>query len=152
MDEYLAIDPGAHKNRRGKAGWCLLDDEGEPQEFGQVNEDEFDKWLMSFLKEHPNIKLIICENYRVAHWNNQKWKANAGSKVETAKQIGSIETIARLHDVKVVLQEPSVYPMGAMYGGFEIPTNHSISHQWVAAAHGIYYLQQQGIRKPRIPE
>jgi hypothetical protein len=53
-----------------------------------------------------------------------------------------------MRGVKCVKQPNNKYPIGAMWGGITIPSNHSISHQFVAAAHGVFYLQEHGIRKP----
>lgn len=139
---YLAIDPG------DTTGWCTFDAEGKLLEMGQVGKTEFVKWLSDALTS--DLKAVICEDYVLFKHKAMAQTNSRGRNLETAKKVGKVELLAELKNVPFIKQESSKYRIGAMWGGFEIPTNHSISHQYVAAAHGVFYLQQAGIRKPSI--
>lgn len=137
MDEarYLAIDPGE------TLGYATFGENGQLLDMGQFR---FEK----FLEEIDNLltsRILVCiiEDYKNYAWQKQKkWSRNNTSKV-----IGKLELLATMRGVQIVLQGANNYAIGAMWGGFEIPKNHDISHQFVAAAHGIYWLQQNGVRE-----
>lgn len=131
---YLAIDPGE------TLGWASFDAEGNCIEMGQNRWETFAKDYETLL--HSDLKQVIVEQYvNYGHKQQKRWSDNKTSKI-----IGKIELLAELRNVPVTLQPANVYPTGAAWGGFEIPSNHSISHQFVAVAHGIYWLQKNGIR------
>lgn len=133
---YLAIDPGE------TIGYATFDDNGTLLDMGQFRFEAFLSEIESLFTS--SIKVCIVEDYKNYAWKQQKkWSRNNTSKV-----IGKIELFAELRGAKVVLQPAQHYPIGAKWGGFEIPSNHSISHQFVAAAHGIFWLQENGIRTP----
>lgn len=130
--KYLAIDPGE------TTGWATFDANGIETAIGQVAQKDFNTWFIQMLREH-DIDTVICEDYKNFGWMEQKkW-----SKNQTSKNIGGIEMACDSMGVKCVLQSNTKYALGAGYGGFDIPSNHSISHQFVALAHGIYYLQEE---------
>lgn len=137
---YLAIDPG------DTSGWATFDDQGKLTGMGQFREGEFVKEISELL--HSDLLHVIIEDYVLFKHKAMAQTNSRGRNLSTAKMVGKIEMLAELKEVPYTKQESRVYPIGAMWGGFEIPSNHSISHQYVAAAHGIYYLQQNGIRKP----
>ena len=145
---YLAIDPG------DTLGFASFTKDGEFMGMGQVDTKRVSigKWLDSKIKGQAETDdpytLIICEDYKISAYSQKKFMAHKGSRVPTIKQIGAIENVAEIHGIEVHLQPNTNYGIGAMWGGFEIPTNHSISHQYVAVAHGIFYLQNNGLRKP----
>lgn len=134
---YLAIDPG------DTTGWAKFNDLGSVISFGQVKEAEFNQWLGEQC-QLGTLKVIITEDYKNHGWmNQQKWSRN-----KTSKKIGGVEAVAALYGITVILQPNTVKSIGYMWGGIEPPSNHSISHQFDAYAHGVYYLQTEGIRKP----
>lgn len=133
---YLALDPGL------TTGWAEFDDLGSLMGFGQVKEKDLTDFLTDHL--HSDLKEVICEDYRNHGWMQQKkWGRN-----ETSKIIGKIELLAELKNVPFVLQPNTVKSIGYMWGGITAPSNHSISHQYDAYAHGCYRLQTTGVRKP----
>lgn len=134
---YLALDPG------DTTGWAQFGEDGGLIAYGQVKESEYNKWLNEQLTA-GTIKIVICEDYRNHGWVQQKrWSQN-----KTSKKIGGLEALANVYGIRVVLQPNTVKSIGYMWGGIEKPSNHSISHQFDAYAHGVYFLQQEGIRKP----
>lgn len=139
---YIAIDPGH------TSGWATWDHEGNLQQFGQFNLQELGK-LNELI--HDNLKHIIVEDYRNHGWTQQKrWSRN-----ETSKIIGRIEALAELRGVSLSLQANTVKSIGYKWAGLgEAPSNHAISHQFDAVAHGTYWLQTNGIIPPgkAIPE
>ncbi|HEY0750017.1 MAG TPA: hypothetical protein VGD26_02610 [Chitinophagaceae bacterium] len=137
---YLAIDPG------DTSGWATFDWQGNLIGMGQVKEADFVEKFTDLLTS--DLQHVIIEDY-VLFQHKAMAQTNArGRKLKTAKMVGQLEMLANLRDVPYTKQESGRYRIGAMWGGFEIPSNHSISHQYVAAAHGIFWLQSNGIRKP----
>lgn len=135
--KYLAIDPG------DTSGWAEFNELGDLAGYGQVREHEFNDFLNEHV--HSGLTAIIVEDYKLyAH----KAKAQSWSRMSTSKKIGKIEILADLKGVKVILQPANNKSIGYMWGGIEPPSNHSISHQYDAYAHGVFWLQKNGIRKP----
>ncbi len=133
---YLALDPGE------TIGYATFDENGIGLSMGQFRYEQFLEEIEPLFPS--TIKVCIVEDYKNYGFKQQKrWSRNNTSKV-----IGKIELLAQLRGAEVVLQPASNYPIGAKWGGFEIPSNHDISHQFVALAHGIFYLQNAGIRQP----
>lgn len=134
QSSYLSIDPGE------TIGWASFDDKGNILDFGQFRMEVFNKEMTPLL--HSDLKLVIVEDYRNHAWMQQKrWGRN-----ETSKVIGKIELVAELRSVPLVLQSNTNKTIGYMWAGVEPPSNHSISHKYDAYAHGVYYLQSNGIR------
>ena len=132
--KYLAIDPGM------TSGWAVFDEVGTIIEYGQFAYADATKELKVLI--HDELLTIIVEDYKNHPWMKQKgWGKN-----ETSKLIGKIETLAELRDIPIVLQSNTVKGIGYMYAGLKPPSNHSISHQFDAYAHGVYWLQTEGIR------
>lgn len=130
---YLALDPGH------TTGWATFDDKGNILEMGQFTLKEVNR-LNELI--HDNLKTVIVEDYRNHGFTQQKkWSRN-----ETSKIIGRIEALCEIRNIEVVLQPNTVRGIGYKWMGSEQPTNHSISHQWDAAAHGVYWLQKNGVR------
>ena len=131
---YLAIDPGE------TTGWASFNAKGNLLGLGQVSQKELKRFLFDNIP--PELKGVIVEDYRNHAWNRQKnWSRN-----QTSKNIGMIEMACELSKVPIHLQSNTVKAIGYKWGGIEPPTNHSISHQYDAYAHGVYYLQLNGIR------
>lgn len=133
---YLAIDPGE------TSGWAYLDAEGKVVDYGQFGKDNITKSLKDLI--HSGIKHVIYENYVNFAWKRQKnWSDNFTSKV-----IGKIEAICELNDIKFTPQPASVKKAGYAWSGLgAAPKDHSMSHQFDAVAHGVYWAQKNGIRK-----
>jgi hypothetical protein len=135
--KYLAVDPG------DTTGYARFNDLGDIISFGQIKESDFNDWLRDELGDNKYLR-VICEDYRNHAWTRQtNWSRN-----KTSKKIGGLEAICNFFKIELVLQPNTVKAIGYMWGGIEVPTNHSISHQFDAYAHGVYHLQQEGIRKP----
>lgn len=134
--KYLAVDPGE------TTGWALFDAQGVVLAMGQFKQVEQNKWLQAVVTN--NLNMVICEDYRNHGFTQQKkWSRN-----QTSKNIGSLEMLCDLVGVPITLQPNTVKGIGYLWGGMSegAPSNHSISHQYDAWAHGIYWLQQNGVR------
>lgn len=138
--KYLAIDPG------DTSGWASFDDQGNLIQMGQFTDRHFTKEITDLLDS--SLLHVIIEDYVLFQHKAMAQTNKRGRKLDTAKKVGKIEMLCDLRGVEYTKQESSKYKIGAMWGGFQIPTNHDISHQYVAAAHGVFWLQQHGIRKP----
>lgn len=131
--KYIALDPGE------TTGWAKFDAQGEVLEYGQFTQAEQTKWLTEHITE--SILGVVVEDYM--NYDGQKrW-----SKNQTSKNIGAIELLCSMRSVPVYLQPANVKRIGYKWAGLnKAPSNHSISHQFDAIAHGVYFLTQRGIR------
>lgn len=137
---WLALDPGE------TTGWATFDREGQLIKYGQFKQKEQTKVLTELI--HSNLQGVICENYKNFAWKRQKnWSTN-----QTSKNIGAIEMLCELRQVPLHLQEANIKSIGYLWAGIEPPKNHSISHQFDAYVHGVYFLRKQGIRKIEVPD
>lgn len=137
---YLALDPGE------TTGWATFDDKGVIIEWGQVKQSDFYKWLDQ--KVTSNLRAVIAEEYRIYDSRRQrKWSRN-----QTSKNEGAIEAICSLRGVPFFLQPANIKKIGYKWAGLgAAPSNHDITHQFDAVAHGTYWLRTNGILKPTIP-
>jgi hypothetical protein len=139
---YVALDPGE------TTGWAVFDEFGSLITMGQFKLDQQTEILTELISNTPNLKVVICEDYRnhgfAGARAQKRWSRN-----QTSKNIGKIELLAELRNVPYVLQQNTVKAVGYAWGGLDgPPSNHSISHQYDAYAHGIYWLQSNGVREP----
>lgn len=138
---YLALDPGE------TTGWALFDEQGEILKYGQFKQSEQNQWLSDNLTS--DLKAVIVEDYKNFGWKQQKrWSRN-----QTSKNIGAIEMLCELRRVPYFLQPSSDKAIGYKWAGLgQAPSNHAISHQFDAVAHGTYWLRSRGILKPSVGE
>lgn len=133
---YIAIDPGE------TCGWALFGTNGDAIIFGQFKMDKVVSWLQTECDTYKVLKVIIEDYRNFGHKQQKKWSRN-----DTSKIIGKIETVCEINKVSYCLQPPSVKAIGYKWAGLgKAPANHSISHQFDAVVHGVYWLQQNGIR------
>lgn len=133
---YIALDPG------NTTGWAGFDDKGVIQEMGQFTLKEQTKWLNDHIT--PVVKMVIIEEYR-----NYKGGTFRGQTNQTSKNIGAIEMICELRGVPYTRQPANIKKIGYKFAGLgQAPSNHSISHQYDAVAHGTYWLRVNGILIP----
>lgn len=135
LARYAAFDPG------DTWGWATFNGVGDVIAMGQFPWKGDVQTINNLLEDH--IVGVICEDYRNFAWMQQKkWSRN-----QTSKGIGKLETLCELKKIPIVLQPSNVLEVGLMWAGLgKLPSNHSISHQYSAVGHGVYWLQQNGIR------
>jgi hypothetical protein len=85
--------------------------------------------------------IIVVEDFKVRP-NKAKTGSFDWSQMETPKIIGSIQTLAALIGKKVVLQQPTVKPMGYGFAHLEYKKGKPGTHIQDAAAHAMYYAVQ----------
>jgi hypothetical protein len=90
---------------------------------------------------------IIVEDFKV-----RPGKAKSGSfdwsPMETPKIIGSIQTLAALIGKKVVLQQPTIKPMGYGFANMNYVKGKPGTHFQDAAAHAMYFAVKQKLALP----
>lgn len=142
MKLYLGIDPG------GTTGLALISVNNKIPTLVEVLESKDVKgiefnWLIK------KADLLIVENFKVrpakARKGNFDW-----SDMETPRVIGSIQTLAQLSDKTVVLQEPSIKPMGYGYAHMKYVPGKKGLHIQDAAAHAMYYLVKNALALPAV--
>jgi len=127
---YLALDPGWH------TGWALFDANGEKIQSGLfLGIDMFEDFL-----DHLGPSHIIYEDYI-----HRPWTPQGGSKHHAAQVIGACKAWAKRNGCKTTEQPNTVKPIAYKWAGLK-----KKSHENDAIAHGIYYLQKNGIRKSRL--
>lgn len=138
--KYLAIDPGE------TTGWATFDDKGVIIEWGQVIQTDLHKWLDKTITS--DLGAVISEEYRIYSSRRQRqWSRN-----QTSKNEGAIEALCSIRGVPFFLQPANIKKIGYKWAGLgAAPSNHSISHQFDAVAHGTYWLRMRGILAPTIP-
>ncbi len=133
---YLSIDPGK------TSGWVTWDSNGNMLKQGQTKGPiEFESLLEEL---SDSVRVAVVEDFTLyrSHALQQ-----SGSKMETSKLIGVIESWCRRNDVNLVMQPASILSIAQLWSGVKMPKNHAKSH-WVSAYnHGYYYLIKKNIRK-----
>lgn len=148
MDDlfYLSIDPGERTT-----GWAAFREDGTDIDFGKVRGtlDDFMDWLEG-LRNPP--KHIIYENYMV-----NPTISHGFSKVPTIQLIGMIKRYAKkagieLHEQRNVILKVALRHVGFynIYYDSKGKKKKHVDDAVSAYAHGVYWLQKNKIRKPRI--
>lgn len=139
--DILAIDPG------DTSGWFRIEYisgsqpailskkfgvwKGETEPGRVVNEDPPD--------------ILIVENYLIRPpkmTRGKKW-SHDWNKGSTMRIIGSLQTVADLHDLFFQLQEPSIKPVGYGWAGLVYVKGKQGTHIPDACAHLAYFLYKQ---------
>ncbi len=135
---YLAIDPG--KGAVDSIGAAKFSATGDVLFMGQFTYDDFVPWL----EEQKGITEVVYEEYRIFA---RKAKQHIGSKVETVECIGTIKSWCTRHAVPMTSQRSDILPVAEKLFQVYIPADHTISHQFSALLHGLFYLYRLGITK-----
>ncbi len=131
---YLALDPG------GSTGWAKFAKDGTGVTMGTCKgRTEVYELLASTKPE-----LIIMED-----WITKQEAQLGGDKLEVVRVIGAVEYYVYLRGISVVLQPNNVKGIAYLWSGLPKGGPKARSHEKDAYAHGVYYLQRAGIRKPQ---
>ena len=90
---------------------------------------------------------IIVEDFKVRP-NKAKTGSFDWSQMETPKIIGSLQTLAALIGKKVILQQPTVKPMGYGFAHMTYVKGKPGTHFQDAAAHAMYYAVKHNLANP----
>lgn len=130
---YLAVDPGE------TSGYAIFSVEGDIVEMGQFKQAEQNAWIRDHITEDC-IALIIEDYKNYASHKQKRWSRN-----QTSKNIGAFEMACFMFNVTVILQMANIKAIGYKWAGLgAAPSNHSISHQYDAVVHGVYWLISTG--------
>ncbi len=121
----LALDPGE------STGWAIFQDAGI-EDFGTLKKHEVEDWLID---QKPDV--VVVEDYKI---RPNKFNAHAWSSPYTLQLIGSIKTIFKMKGIQVILQQPSVKPVGYGLAGATYVKGKPNMHYLDAIAHGCFYL------------
>jgi hypothetical protein len=139
---YIFIDPGE------TTGWAKFADNGDTIALGQVKGfDNLCAFININLHISQPIKQVTVEEFKLYPWksNAQMW-----SEFETVQVIGAIRAKCYTLNLPYETVPAKNYPMGFRYQGMDVPPHSNPLHdQLVAHAHGVYWLQSHGIRKPQ---
>lgn len=126
----LGIDPG------GTTGWAILEDD-QPVEIGTVKSPDFYKQMPEILAK--NIDVCVTEDFIIRpEWGN-RWK-----KTDTPKMIGAIRLICEEMNLRFVLQQPSIKPVGYGWAGMVYVKGKKGTHIQDAIAHARYFYGKEG--------
>lgn len=126
----IAIDPG------NTTGFAFFQQGREsPVSFGEVKADDFNKWLRSI----SDPKLWVVEDYIIRPGTANQW-----NKGDTLKLIGRIELYTDILGANLVMQQPSIKPLGYGHAGMEYVKGKSGMHIYDAIAHGAFYRAKNG--------
>lgn len=130
----LAIDPGI------MIGWAKFIN-GEVTSLGQIHLDDFTMWLEN---QPSRPDLIVVEDFRLF---KHKALQQSGSRLETSKCIGIVESYGTRYKVKIVLQSANILPIAEKWTNQKMPSNHAVGHKISAYLHGSYFLIKEGYKE-----
>ncbi len=133
--KYVSFDPGE------STGWVTWDENGTMVRQGTCRGRSD---LEELLEELGSVPEIVAEDFTL---RKDKALQQSGSKLETVRVLGVIESWAYRNKSKITKQPASILYTAQLWSGMKMPKNHAQSH-WVSAYnHGFYYLVKQGVRK-----
>ncbi len=133
--KYVSFDPGE------STGWVTWNESGAMVQQGTCRSREA---LEDLLSKLGNIPEVIVEDFTL---RKDKALQQSGSRLETVRVIGVIESWAHRNKSKITKQPASILHTAQLQSGMKMPSNHSHSH-WISAYnHGFHYLVKKGVRK-----
>lgn len=132
-----AFDPGE------TTGWSVFNRLGQQSDYGQAKGRDV---LYIVLKQIGPVPYVVIEDYRLFQ---HKALQQSGSKLETVRVIGALESWANSHKSRVTLQPANIKSIAQMWSGVVPKGAHKNSHHVDAFNHGYYFLQKEGFIKPR---
>lgn len=139
---YIFIDPGE------ATGWAKFSDDGDMAGAGTCHGfEDACRWININIHSSQPVKRVIVEEFKLYPW---KSTAQAWSEFFTVEVIGAIR--AKCFELSIPFEKVPARNknMGFTYMGTTEPSHSNPSnHQMVAMAHGVFWLQTHGIRKPQ---
>lgn len=138
---YISFDPGEH------TGWATFGEDGKVIDFEYVHgRDDLYTLLDDFDRIPMVIKQVIIEDFFLYPWKD---KEQGWSDFETVRVIGVIQYWCHIRGISYTMQPANIKKIAYRWAGMTPPKNKLQSHAADAYVHGVYYLQQKGIRKPQ---
>lgn len=130
--EWVSIDPG---ETTGLAFWS----DGRLVE---ARQEALWDMVDELADTHERYGLFVVEDWRLYPW---ELKSLAWDACRTARAIGALELITRLHGIRLVLQPAKIKEAAEAAGAAELFLSplHENRHLNDAIRHGVYYLAQQ---------
>jgi len=132
----LSVDPGEHN------GYALVNYTGKKEfiveKFGVMERPFFYRWLVS--NDFPSdIDLFLVEDFKTRP-NEAKRGVFDWNQMIAPKVIGALELVSVWREIPLILQQPSIKPVGYGYLGKTYKKGAGNVHHWDAVAHAMYYL------------
>lgn len=132
---YLSLDPG------NNTGWATFDENGNSTGYGSVHDRESVYSTLTAVQA----KALIVEDFKLYPWKSTQ---QAWSSLETVRVLGAIEFWAYAKQCPIHFTSPTNLKIGMMWAGLRVPKGH-IPDEQSAYAHGVWWLQKNGIRNPQ---
>ena len=132
-----AFDPGE------TTGWSVFNLDGVQIYYGQSKGRDA---LYATLAEIGAVPHVVIEDYRLFQ---SKALQQSGSRLETVRVIGAIESWATLNKSRITLQPSNIKSIASLWSGVVPKGAHKNNHHVDAFNHGYYYLQKNGFIKPK---
>lgn len=148
MSEHLVLsfDPGE------TTGWAYQDERDDyPGGLLAIGQEKGLEALTNFLENWTrSVTHVVIEDYTV--WRGKRGaKANVGSKLETVRAIGIIESWCFRKGIKFSKYGSDLTGLQSLQCGLDTSQGaHKNTHWAYAANHGRYWLQQNGYAKTAI--
>lgn len=138
---YAGIDPGKH------TGWAIYED-NTPLTMGEIIVG-VDRWddLYDWIISHPSVKVIVCEGYRNRPVAMTQGHANTWSENLESQIIGFLRCYCRISRIELILQDPSIKPVGYGMAGLKYVKGKGGQHMQDALAHGAYWWRNHGSKR-----
>ena len=138
--KILCLDPG---QTTGVAVLQVVDKVPSPTYLGEVK----DPTLLEIEGLFVGCDVVVCENFLVRPAKARKgafdWQDMVAPRV-----IGAVTTLASMHNKELILQEPSIKPMGYGFANLRYVKGKKGVHIQDAVAHGMYYAVRRGLCNP----
>ena len=129
--KILGIDPGK------TTGLALLEMENKKLTILSIRESK-DETAVDFLPWIDESDVIVLEAFLLRP-NNARTGSFDWSDMVAPRVIGSVTTLATLRQKELVIQQPSIKPVGFAWANLTYKKGRKGTHQQDAVAHAVYY-------------
>ena len=107
------------------------------------------KEFYEVLGESTDVDLVVCEDYLIRPKDLTKNWGHEWNNGPALRMIGAIDFWAQNYSIEMVLQQPSIKPVGYGYIGAKYVKGKAKMHHIDAIAHGAYFLVKNKLATPK---